>query len=130
MWLLRKKRADCRQSVLILYRILPAPPPPHFPHSNHGNVTSPHASFVIAKTPPTPPTPNQTSSPILNAPACVYAECAVHVQQWCTCSGSPSGSQSFFSARHIGALIRRFLPLKRTVVALNGMGNQRRQMFF
>lgn len=31
---------------------------------------------------------------------------------------SPSGSQSFFSARHMGALIRRFLPLERTVVAL------------
>lgn len=30
----------------------------------------------------------------------------------------PSGSQSFFSARHIGALIRKFLPLERTVVAL------------
>ena len=30
----------------------------------------------------------------------------------------PSGSQSFFRARHMGALIRRFLPLYRTVVAL------------
>lgn len=31
---------------------------------------------------------------------------------------SPSGSQSFFRARHMGAFIRRFLPLERTVVAL------------
>lgn len=33
-------------------------------------------------------------------------------------SDVPSGSQSFFRARHMGALIRRFLPLYRTVVAL------------
>lgn len=39
------------------------------------------------------------------------------------CPHLPSGSQSFFRARHMGALIRRFLPLYLTVVAL---GNSKR----
>lgn len=70
---------------------------------------------------PRPHRPCASSSPRFGFSALmfVYFACTVCVLGVCLCvARSPSGSQSFFRARHMGALIRRFLPLERTVVAL------------
>ena len=89
------------------------------PRRYHGNTTSPHTHthtrcHCYCQNPaPTNPAPRHRRRFVLSAPMFVYFVCM------CPCiTCSPSGSQSFFSARHMGALIRRFLPLERTVVAL------------
>ena len=80
-----------------------------------------HTVIVIARKKPAPTiaVPHHRHS-LYFQHRCLFT---LHVQYvW---SVSPSGSQSFFSARHIGALIRKFLPLERTVVALVKAEEQR-----
>lgn len=93
-------------SLLLLLTLLP--------HSHRGNARSPHIAIVIAKTPPPQTLHLAVTTVLYFQDRCLFTQRVWYMSAEC----SPSGSQSFFSARHMGALIRRFLPLERTVVAL------------
>lgn len=99
---------------------LPHAPPPHLAPTVTVETALAHTAPLFLPKIPHPHSPCASLSPhiVFSALTFVYFARVVCVRGLCVRTHSPSGSQSFFSARHIGALIRRFLPLERTVVAL------------
>lgn len=109
---------------------LPPAAPPHFAPTVTMETTLAHTLALLLPKKPHPHKPCASPSPqfVFSTLMFVYFVCIVY--GGCACACSPSGSQSFFSARHMGALIRKFLPFERTVVALVKQTEKQRNFQF